>query len=259
MFIDTHSHLYTSDFDDDQDAVVERALAAGVTRVVLPDIDSTTREAEFLLADRYPDMMLPLLGIHPTSIGDNYKQELAALEKHPRRGDARGIGECGIDLYRDTSRYKEQLVAFEWQLHVAREMDLPVIIHSRDSLPEIFAVLERQHYNMKGILHCFPGNAMDARRAIDLGFLLGIGGIITFKNASAAEVARETGIDRIVLETDAPYLAPAPRRGTRNESSYIPLIALKLAELTGNTLEKVAEITTRNATALFSLSPQTTR
>jgi TatD DNase family protein len=256
MFIDTHSHLYLEAFDNDRESVVERALAAGVNHIVLPDIDASTREAELELAARYPGVMLPLLGLHPTSVGEGYREELTALEKSMGRCTPRGIGECGIDLYWDTTRYKEQVVAFEWQLHVAREMNLPVIIHSRNSLPEVFAVLKRQHYNMKGILHCFPGDAGDARRAIDMGFLLGIGGVVTFKNSVMEAMIRDTGVDRVVLETDAPYLAPAPRRGTRNESSYIPLIAAKLAGLTGIDTKKIAEITTNNALDLFSLHPQ---
>ncbi|MDR2130469.1 MAG: TatD family hydrolase [Odoribacteraceae bacterium] len=257
MFIDTHAHLYTGEFDPDRDAVIERALAAGVGRVVLPDIDSTTREAELTLAARYPGLMLPLLGIHPTSIREDYRDELAALERGLARHAARGIGECGIDLYREKTRYKEQVIAFEWQLHAARELDLPVIIHSREAFREVVAVLKRQHHDMRGIFHCFPGDAEDARRVIDLGFLLGIGGVVTFKNSLMATVVRETGLDRVVLETDAPYLAPAPRRGTRNESACIPLIAAKIAELTGRAASEVEEITTRNALELFSLQPQT--
>ena len=257
MYIDTHSHLYTAEFDHDREEVIERARAAGVHRVVLPDIDASTRQAELQLADRYPGMMLPLLGIHPTSIRDDYKKELASLEKSLASRVVHGIGECGIDLYRDATYYKEQLAAFEWQLDMAREMDLPVIIHSRESLREVFAVLERRHYNARGIFHCFPGDGQDARRAIDLGFLLGIGGVITFKNAIMADVVRATGIDHVVLETDAPYLAPVPRRVTRNESSYIPFIAEKVAELTGRDTREVAEITTNNALELFSSRPQT--
>ena len=253
MFIDTHSHLYVAEFDQDREAVIERALAAGVARVVLPDIDATTREAELLLADRYPEIMIPLLGIHPTSINDNYKKELAALEKSLKQRTPGGIGECGVDLYRDKTYYKEQVAAFEWQLHAARSLDLPLIIHSRESLPELFAVLKRQHHNMKGIFHCFPGNTEDARRVVDLGFLLGIGGIVTFKNAATATVVRDVDIQHLVLETDAPYLAPVPHRGARNESAYLPLVAGKIAEIKGVDPSVVADATTRNASRLFSL------
>ena len=253
MFIDTHAHLYAEEFDADRDAVVERALAAGVTRLVLPDIDRATREAEFALAERYPGVMIPLLGIHPTSVNREYQEEVAAFEKELGKRTVYGIGECGIDLYWDKTYYKEQVTVFERQLHVAREMDLPVIIHSRKSLQEIFAIFKRQHYNMKGVFHCFPGNEEDARRVIDHGFLLGIGGVVTFQNASLAEVIKKTGVERVVLETDAPYLAPVPHRGKRNESSYIPLIAARLAELLDMDVKKIAETTTNNALNLFSL------
>ncbi|MDR1274756.1 MAG: TatD family hydrolase [Odoribacteraceae bacterium] len=256
MFVDTHAHLYTPEFDEDREEVVARALAAGVNHVVLPDIDASTRGAELALAARYPGMMLPLLGVHPTSVRAGYREELAALEKSLASGVARGIGECGIDLYRDATYYKEQVAAFEWQLHVAREARLPVIIHSRKSLREVCDLLKRQHDNLTGIFHCFPGNVEEARRVIDLGFLLGIGGVATFKNAAMGEVVRALGVDRVVLETDAPYLAPVPRRGERNESAYIPLVAAKLAELAGRSIEEVAEVTTRNAFELFSLPSQ---
>jgi TatD DNase family protein len=256
MFVDTHAHLYTPEFDEDREEVVARALAAGVNYIVLPDIDASTRGVELELAARYPGMMLPLLGVHPTSVCEDYRGELAALEKNLAGGVARGIGECGIDLYRDTTRYKEQVAAFEWQLHVAREARLPVIIHSRESLREVCDLLKRQHDNLTGIFHCFPGNVEEARRVIDLGFLLGIGGVATFKNAVMGEVVRTLGVDRVVLETDAPYLAPVPHRGKRNESAYIPIIAAKLAELTGCPLEEVATVTTRNALDLFSLPSQ---
>jgi TatD DNase family protein len=256
MFVDTHAHLYTEEFDRDRDAVVERALAAGVTRVVLADIDAAARPAALALAGRYPDVMIPLLGVHPTSIRDDYRKELAALEKALATGVARGIGECGIDLYRDTTYYKEQRAAFEWQLDLAREARLPVVIHSRESLREVCTILERRHHDHAGIFHCFPGDEEEARRVIDLGFFLGIGGIVTFKNAVVARVVRGVGLERVVLETDAPYLAPVPRRGERNESAYIPIIAGKVAELTGHDVQTVARVTTRNALDLFP--PRTT-
>ncbi|MDR1415648.1 MAG: TatD family hydrolase [Odoribacteraceae bacterium] len=254
MYVDTHAHLYTTDFDADREQTVARALDAGVTRVVLPDIDASTRQAELDLADRYPDMMIPLLGIHPTSIRETYRQELAALEKSLATGRARGIGECGIDLYRDTTYHRQQRLAFEWQLRLAREARLPVIIHSREALREVCAILARQHDNLAGIFHCFPGDADDARRVIDLGFLLGIGGVVTFKKSAMSDVIRALGIHRVVLETDAPYLAPAPHRGRRNESAYIPLIAAKIAELAAIPVDDVARVTTANALQLFTTS-----
>ena len=253
MFIDTHSHIYAEEFDQDREEVVQRALEANVRNIILPDIDSTTRQAMLSLAEAYPGNLFPTLGVHPTSVNDSYETEMQLFEKSLGQHTIYGIGECGIDLYWDKTYYKEQVIVFERQLNIAREMDLPVIIHSRESLAEIFTVLQRQHYNMKGILHCFPGTEEDARRAIDLGFLLGIGGVVTFKRSLMAEVVREIGTDHLVLETDAPYLAPVPYRGKRNESSYIPCIAAKIAEILSSDTKKVEEITTNNAMNLFNL------
>lgn len=253
MYIDTHSHIYAEEFDNDRDETVRRAFEADVRYIILPDIDQSTRQSMLALAGQYPDNLFPLLGVHPTSVNASYKEEMKAFEKLLGQTTIYGIGECGIDLYWDKTYYKEQIVVFERQLHIAREMDLPVVIHSRESLPEIFAVLKKQHYNMKGILHCFPGNEEDARRAIDLGFRLGIGGVVTFKKSSMAEVVGKIETEHLVLETDAPYLAPVPFRGKRNESSYIPYIATKIAEIRGIDTKKLQEITTNNAMNLFNL------
>ena len=174
MFVDTHSHIYAEEFDNDRTEVIQRALEADVRQIILPDIDSTTRQSMLSLAEALPDMMYPTLGVHPTSVNESYKTEIQLFEKLLGQETIYGIGECGIDLYWDKTFYKEQVIVFERQLNIAREMDLPIIIHSRDSLTEIFTVLKKQHYNMKGILHCFPGTVEDAHRAIDLGFLLGI-------------------------------------------------------------------------------------
>ena len=254
MFVDTHSHIYAEEFDNDRTEVIQRALEADVRQIILPDIDSTTRQSMLSLAEALPDMMYyPTLGVHPTSVNESYKTEIQLFEKLLGQETIYGIGECGIDLYWDKTFYKEQVIVFERQLNIAREMDLPIIIHSRDSLTEIFTVLKKQHYNMKGILHCFPGTVEDAHRAIDLGFLLGIGGVVTFKKSSMAEVVGKIGTEYLVLETDAPYLAPGPYRGKRNESSYIPCIAAKIAEILGVDTKKVEETTTNNAMNLFNL------
>lgn len=252
MYIDTHSHIYEEEFREDREEVVQRSKEADVQYIILPDIDSESRDRMLDLSSRYPEMMFPLVGLHPTSVNENYSQELAAVEKQLGENQFYGIGECGIDLYWDTTYYKEQVKAFEYQLSIARDMHLPVIIHSRDSLEEIFKVLKKHPY-IGGILHCFPGNAEDASIAKDLGFLLGIGGVVTFKKSQMAEMIREIGPENIVLETDSPYLTPAPHRGKRNESSYIPLIAQKIAEITGYEIKKIEEITTQNAMNLFNL------
>ena len=252
MYIDTHSHIYEEEFREDREAVVQRAREAGVNYIVLPDIDSESRNRMLDLAARHPEMLFPLAGLHPTSVYENYKTELAQVEKALGNHTFYGIGECGIDLYWDKSYYREQIKAFEHQLGIAKETGLPVIIHSRDSLEVIFEVLKKHPYT-RGILHCFPGNAAEARQAIDMGYLLGIGGVVTFKKSQMADTLREIGPANIVLETDSPYLTPVPFRGKRNERSYIPLIAQKIAELTGLETKKIEEITTQNALNLFNL------
>lgn len=255
MFIDTHSHIYEDEFRDDRDEVVQRALEAGVGRIVLPDIDADARPKMLALQERYPNIMYPLAGLHPTSVKEDYRKELAEMERQLGLHRFYGIGECGIDLYWDKTYYKEQLNAFEHQLGIAREMDLPIVIHSRDSLNEIFGVLKRNPY-IKGILHCFSGNEEETARACGMGFMLGIGGVVTFKNSRLDIVIRKAGLENLVLETDSPYLTPVPHRGKRNESSYIPLIAQKVAEIMDTDIKKIEEITTKNAMNLFTLQPE---
>lgn len=252
MYIDTHSHIYEEEFREDREEVVKRSLEAGVKYIILPDIDSESRRRMLDLETRYPGVMFPLVGLHPTSVNENYADELRQVEKQIGTHKYYGIGECGIDLYWDKTHYREQVKVFEHQLGIAKDMDLPVIIHSRESLNEIFEVLKKHPYS-RGILHCFPGNAEEARQAIDMGFFLGIGGVVTFKKSQMAETVREIGPAHIVLETDSPYLAPVPNRGKRNESSYIPLIAHKIAEITGEEIKNIEEITTKNAMNLFNL------
>lgn len=252
MFIDTHSHIYGEEFNNDRREVIERAREARVEKIILPDIDMGTRPAMLELCGQYPDMLFPAAGLHPTSVNESYKTELKEIEKQLGQSKYYGIGECGIDLYWDKTYYKEQIHAFSYQLGIAKEADLPVIIHSRESLNEIFEVLKQYPY-VKGVFHCFPGNTEEAKRAIGSGFLLGIGGVVTFKNNQMGKVIQETGIESLILETDSPYLPPAPYRGKRNESSYIPVIAQKIADLTGTDVKKIEEITTRNAMNLFTL------
>ena len=252
MYIDTHSHIYEEEFREDREEVVQRAKAAGLSYIVLPDIDSESRPRMLALEAQHPEMMRPLVGLHPTSVHDNYREELAKVEKEAGTHRYYGIGECGIDLYWDKTYYKEQIKVFEHQLGMAKELNFPVIIHSRDSLEIILEIL-RKHSYIRGILHCFPGNIREAREAIAMGFFLGIGGVVTFKKSQMAEVIRETGPLPLVLETDSPYLAPVPFRGKRNESSYLPLIAQKIAEITGVETKKIEEITRNNEMNLFNL------
>lgn len=252
MYIDTHSHLYEEEFREDREEVVMRAGEAGVRYIILPDIDSRSRPRMLMLCRQYPDMMFPLLGIHPTSVDGDYRDELKKMEKEAGLRSFYGIGECGIDLHWDNTFYREQIKVFEHQLGIAGELNLPVVIHSRDSLDFTLKFL-RQYPYVRGIFHCFPGDERQAREAIAMGFLLGIGGVVTFKNSRMARVVGETGCSHLVLETDAPYLSPVPFRGKRNESGYIPLIAKKIAEITGEELNKIEEVTTRNAMNLFNL------
>lgn len=255
MYFDTHSHIYEEEFREDRNETVQRAKDAGVGYIVLPDIDSESRGRMLSLEEKYPEIMYPLVGLHPTSVHDNYPEELAQVEKYLGTHKFYGIGECGIDLYWDKSTYKEQAKAFEHQLGLAKDMNFPVIIHSRDSLSEILQILKKHPY-IPGILHCFPGSGEEAALACDMGFLLGIGGVVTFKNSLMAKVVEKIGIEHLVLETDAPYLTPVPHRGKRNESSYLPLIAAKIAEITGEDIKKIEQVTTQNALKLFNLQPE---
>ncbi len=251
-FIDTHGHLYAEEFDSDRDEVVARALSQGVETIILPDIDSSTRESMFQLEAEYSKNMHALIGLHPTSVKDDYKQEIRLIEKELLQRTFIGIGEIGLDYYWDTSMRSEQIYSFEYQLGLAQDLHLPVVIHSRKSLDDIFISLKR-FPQVQGILHCFPGDTNHAKRAIDMGFKIGVGGVVTFKNAKLAEVVKEIGVENIVLETDAPYLTPAPHRGKRNESSYIPIIGNFIANLMELPIEEIATLTTNNAKKLFKI------
>lgn len=255
MYIDTHAHIYEEEFREDREEVVQRAKEAGIGYIVLPDIDSGSRPRMLELEQLNPEMMRPLVGLHPTSVRENFREELAKVEKEAGTHRYYGIGECGIDLHWDKTYYKEQIKAFEHQLGMAKDLDFPVIIHARDALKLIFEIL-RKHPAVRGIFHCFSGSMPEARRAADMGFLLGIGGVVTFKKSTMAEVVEALGPAQLVLETDAPYLAPVPHRGKRNESSYLPLIAQKVSELTKTDVKKIEEITARNAMNLFNLHPE---
>lgn len=254
QFTDTHSHLYDSAFHGEEDAAVERANAAGVTKIISADIDSKTRDAMFGLADRHKDCMFPTLGLHPTEISTDYEEELEKMEEYFSR-KIYAIGEIGLDFYWSKEYVKEQKEAFRKQLGYAKRMDLPVIIHSRDATEAIFEILkECGAGELRGVFHAYSGSADTFRRIEKLGnWYVGIGGVLTFKNASIAETVKGIGIERILLETDCPYLTPVPYRGRRNESAYIPIIASRLAELKGISIEEVAAETSNNANQLFGI------
>ena len=253
-FIDTHAHLYDEAFASEEDAAIERAISSGVDRIVFPDIDSQTRDIMFAIADRHPGSVFPCLGLHPTSVGKDWEKEMAAIEGYLSR-KIYAIGEIGMDCYWSKEFIREQQEVLRIQLELADKLNLPVIIHSRESTELIINVLkECRHLNLKGVFHAYSGSIETFRELQKLGdWYIGIGGVLTYKKASIAETVREIPLDRILLETDSPYLTPVPFRGKRNESSYIPHIATRLSELTGKSMEEVAQTTTSNAEKLFGI------
>ena len=254
QFIDTHSHLYDEAFAGEEDIALQRAIDAGVTRLIFPDIDSQSRAAMFAFSDRHPENIFPCLGLHPTSVDANWQSEMLEVEKHMGRKIA-AIGEIGIDCYWSKEFLEPQKEVFRIQLEMASKLDLPVIIHSRESTELIINILkEMKHLNLKGVFHAYSGSKETYRELERLGqWYIGIGGVLTYKKASIAETVKEIPLERILLETDSPYLTPVPFRGKRNESSYIPYIAEKLSELTGRDIQEIADVTTKNAEKLFKI------
>ena len=253
-FIDTHSHLYDEAFASEEDSAIERAKEAAVNQIIFPDIDSQSREAMFAFADRHPGVIFPCLGLHPTSVNASWQEELSKMEAFMDR-KIWAIGEIGMDCYWSKEHLKEQQEVMRIQLEMAAKSDLPVIIHSRESTELIINILKDcKHLNTRGVFHAFSGSVETYRELQKLGdWYMGIGGVLTYKKASIAETVRDIPLDRILLETDSPYLTPVPFRGKRNESSYVPHIAAKLAEVTSRDIREVAEITTSNARKLFRI------
>jgi TatD DNase family protein len=254
VLTDTHTHLYLPDFSSDLDALLEDARAQGVTRYLLPNVDRETMVALEDLADAHPGVMWPMMGLHPCSVHPGFEGELevirAALFARPERYVA--VGEIGIDLHWEPATLPLQVEALNTQVSWALELNKPVVIHARKSFAELFEVLEaRQDGRLRGVFHCFTGTHEEAKRALDLGFYLGIGGVVTFKNGGLQPFLSQLPLDRIVLETDAPYLAPAPHRGQRNVPSYLRLVADAVAALYGLPLATIARQTTLNAQTLF--------
>lgn len=253
-FTDTHTHIYDEAFAGEEDLVIERALEAGVSKMILPDIDSQTRQSMFDLADRHPGVLFPCLGLHPTSVDARWQEELSLLEKYADK-KIWAIGEIGMDCYWSREFVKEQEEVFRTQLEMAASRSLPVIIHSRESTELIINILKDcRSLNVRGVFHAFSGSLetfMELQRIGD--WYIGIGGVLTYKKASIAETVKEIPLERILLETDSPYLTPVPYRGRRNESAYVPHIASRLAELTGRDVEEIAATTTDNATKLFGI------
>ncbi len=254
ILVDTHTHLYLEHFDDDRSEMINRAIDRGVKYMLIPNIDSKSVDGMMQLCNDFPKNCFPMMGLHPTNVDENYESELGILEDHLQNGSFKAIGEIGIDLYWDKTFAKEQEIAFLKQIDWAKQYDLPIVIHSRDSMKEIFEVLERVNSpELHGVFHCFSGDLNDAKRAIEMGFQLGIGGVVTFKKSNLPEILKKIDLSHIMLETDAPYLTPVPFRGKRNESSYTYYIAEKIAEIKNKSIEEVAEITTSNAIKLFKL------
>ncbi len=250
---DTHSHLYLPQFDEDRDSVLERAMKNHVSKIYLPNIDSSTIKPMLQLAGAVPEHIFPLIGLHPTSVKENFMEELETVKKWLDKKLFHGVGEVGIDLYWDKSQKERQIIAFREQLIYSLEYKLPVIIHVRDSFDEIFMVLDEfSNKQLSGIFHSFTGTIEHAKKAIAAGFKIGINGIVTFKNSGLSEVVKKIELENIVLETDSPYLSPAPKRGKRNESSYLIYIGEKLSEIFSTDLETVARITSQNAKQVFN-------
>lgn len=254
QYIDTHTHVYLEEFANDRQEVISHAISAGVTRMMLPNIDSTSINSMLALADQYPDNCLPMIGLHPTSVNSNYMDELSAIEKCITERKFYGIGECGMDLYWDHTYAKEQELVFRHQIDLARTYDLPLIVHIRKASNEVIRILKDVNKSdLRGIFHCFSGSVEQAKEAIHYGFSLGLGGVITFKNNIMQETIKSIDLKHLVLETDAPFLAPVPHRGKRNEPLYIPLIAQMIADIKDVPIEEVAGATTNNAKRIFSL------
>lgn len=252
--IDTHTHLYSTEFDADRKEMIQRALDKGVERFYLPAIDSQTHEKMLALEAEYPNKIISMMGLHPCSVKpESWEEELQIVKNYLDQRDFAAIGEIGIDLYWDQSTLDIQIKAFEQQIDWAIDRDLPIVIHTRSSFDEVFEVLEKKkHPKLRGIFHCFSGDLQQAKHAIDLGFILGIGGVVTFKNGKIDQFLSEIPLDKIVLETDSPYLAPVPFRGKRNESAYVELVAGKLVDIYQLPFTEIDHITTDNALKLFS-------
>lgn len=253
QLIDTHCHIYLDAFDEDRAAMLERARQQGVSQFYLPAIDSDTHEAMIQLGDAYPDQCIPMMGLHPCSVQANYQEELAIVADWLEKRSFVAIGEIGLDFYWDKTFVQEQHLAFEQQMQWALEKNLPIVIHTRNAMQEtINAVQPFAKKGLRGIFHCFSGSYESAQQIINMGFYLGIGGVLTYKNAGLPAALAQIGLEWMVLETDAPYLTPVPFRGKRNEPAYLEHVVAKLAETKGVSVAEVAAITTANAQKIFS-------
>lgn len=252
MLVDTHTHLYADAFNKDRDKLIEAALAAGVKKFYMPNIDRESIDPMLELARRYPEHCYPMMGLHPCSVDQHYHAALTEITTLLSQGGFKAVGEIGIDLYWDKTHRKAQEIVFAEQLELAVSLNLPVVIHTRESFDVVYDLIRNMPEKPRGVFHCFTGTIEQAHQALSLGdFFLGIGGVVTFKNSGLDKVVRAIDMKHLVLETDAPYLAPVPHRGKRNEPAYLADIARKVAELKNLSFEEVSEITTTNAARLF--------
>ena len=254
IFTDTHTHLYAEQFDEDRVEMIERAIEKGVSRFFIPAIDSATTEAMLSLENQFPTNVFLMMGLHPTHVKENYLEELNHVKKWINSRNFYAIGEIGMDLFWDKSFVKQQQEAFKTQISWAKEKKIPIVIHCRDAFDEVFEVLEEMKGDdLFGIFHCFTGTLEQAKKAISYNMKLGIGGVVTFKNGKIDQFLSKIPLKHIVLETDAPYLAPTPYRGKRNESSYLTNVADKLADIYDISIEEIAKTTTANSKAVFGV------
>ncbi|HHY0534061.1 TatD family hydrolase [Vibrio parahaemolyticus] len=252
--IDTHAHIYASEFDNDRDEVVERALTQGITKILLPNIDLDSIEPMLQTEAAYPEVCHSMMGLHPCYVDSNVDQTLEIIRGWFEKHNFIAVGEIGIDLYWDKTHQAEQEMAFVTQLNWAKEMDLPVVIHTRDSIAETLTLLrQEQDGRLRGVFHCFGGSLEEARAINELGFHLGLGGVSTFKNGGMDQVIPHLDMQWVILETDCPYLAPVPHRGKRNEPAYTSLVAQRVADLRGEEVATIDAITTENANSLFKI------
>jgi TatD DNase family protein len=254
ILTDTHTHLYSEEFDQDRDEMIQRAITSSVSRFFVPSIDSNYTPKMYALEKQYPENVFLMMGLHPTYVKRNYMEELAHVERELASKKFYAVGEIGIDLFWDKTFLKEQQHAFQYQIQLAKKYKLAINIHCRDAFDEVFEVLESEKAtDLFGIFHCFTGDFDQAQKAISLGMKLGIGGVATFKNGKIDQFLQEIDLQHIVLETDSPYLAPVPHRGKRNESSYTLLVAQKLAGIYRVSVEEMATITTENSKQIFGI------
>lgn len=250
--IDTHAHIYLEHFSADLEQVIERALEKGVQKILLPNIDSTSIDSMLELEEKYPDICYPMMGLHPCSVKADFEQELRLVEEWLSKRSFLAVGEMGTDLYWDKTFWEQQKEAFHFQCELALKYDLPIVIHCRETIDETIDLV-RQYIGkgLKGVFHCFTGNEVQGKQITDLGFYLGLGGVSTFKNGGMDKIIPHLDRSKIILETDSPYLTPAPHRGKRNEPAYVDLVADKVSEYLGMSKEALGEMTTTNANALF--------